>query len=325
MGAFKQFLSTDVTVVPFVVNKSFYFEGSASLEAAGINQFFGVNTEYSSSQDIGNTTTNNPYWTQQPYASSLIWNSVKQLYFTNYIPTPSQSQAPAPVYDYNGNLISDYTSSATNARFYNYEQNSLFQTNSFNYTSNYGYGRFFPTSLNANAFVLSIPRDLYGDYINPKSFVYEANVSQTNIYKWYDDLGEGIISQDVNGNPTVASRGVITYSHGIVALSQYSPALGTPDRNNVTCSFQSSRTIYETQYKCTIRPDEFNYSLNPSLISGSTDGTPYNFVTGSYFSPYVTTVGLYNERQELLAVAKLAQPLPTSRTTDTTIVINLDR
>ena len=122
--------------------------------------------------------------------------------------------------------------------------------------------------------------------------------------------------------------GLINYQHGIIV---YEPpqgqgsAEGYIDQNNVTCSFQSSRTIYETQYKCTIRPDEFNFSLNPSLISGSTDGTPYNFVTGSYFAPYVTTVGLYNERQELLAVAKLAQPLPTSRTTDTTIVINIDR
>lgn len=329
MGAFKQFLSTDVTVVPFVVNKSFSFKGTASLSASGIFQYYGTNVRYNSPQDISNTTGvndggSNRYWDYQPYNASSIWNSVKQLYYTNYIPTPSQSQSPAPVYDYNGNLISDFTSSATNARFYNYEQTSLFQTNSFlAYTSDYGYERFFSTATNGNAFVLSIPRDLYGDYINPKSFVYEANVQGANIYKWYDEFGEGIISQDINGN-LISSRGIITYQHGIVVISAYSPG-GGANFNNVTCSFQSSRTIYETQYKCTIRPDEFNFSLNPSLISGSTDGTPYSFVTGSYFSPYVTTVGLYNERQELLAVAKLAQPLPTSRTTDTTIVINLDR
>jgi hypothetical protein len=94
--------------------------------------------------------------------------------------------------------------------------------------------------------------------------------------------------------------------------------------NNITCSFQSSRTIFETQYKCTIRPDEFTFSLNPSLISGSTEGTVYSFVTCSYFSPYVTTVGLYDEAQNLLAVGKLSQPLPTSATTDTTILVNID-
>ena len=93
----------------------------------------------------------------------------------------------------------------------------------------------------------------------------------------------------------------------------------------MTCSFQSSRTIYETQYKCTIGENEFNFSLNPSLISGSTDGTVYDYVTGSYFDPYVTTIGLYDELQNLLAVGKLAQPLPTTATTDTTILINIDR
>jgi hypothetical protein len=43
------------------------------------------------------------------------------------------------------------------------------------------------------------------------------------------------------------------------------------------------------------------------------------------FLPFITTIGLYDENQELLAVAKLAQPLQTSNTTDTTILINLDR
>ena len=48
-------------------------------------------------------------------------------------------------------------------------------------------------------------------------------------------------------------------------------------------------------------------------------------ITSSYFEPYITTVGLYSEDFQLLAVGKLAQPLPTSATTDTTILINIDR
>ena len=94
--------------------------------------------------------------------------------------------------------------------------------------------------------------------------------------------------------------------------------------SNVICSFSSSYEIFETQYKCTIGADEFNYSLNPSLISGS-EGQIYDFATGSYFAPYVTTVGLYDASYNLLAVAKLAKPLPTSRTTDTTILVNFDK
>jgi hypothetical protein len=54
-------------------------------------------------------------------------------------------------------------------------------------------------------------------------------------------------------------------------------------------------------------------------------GTLLDFATGSFFSPYITTVGLYNDDFELLAVGKLAKPLQTSRTTDMTILINIDR
>ena len=50
----------------------------------------------------------------------------------------------------------------------------------------------------------------------------------------------------------------------------------------------------------------------------------YDFCTGSYFSPYVTTVGLYNEGNELVVVGKLARPLPISLQTDTTFMINFD-
>lgn len=317
MGAFKQFLSTDVTVVPFVVNKSFYFEGSASLEEVGIKKYIGKNIPYLSIDDI-------KYQTTQSISANLIYNSTKQLYYTNYIPTPSQSQAPTPVYDYNGNLISDFTSSATNARFYNYEQTTLFQTGSDSYSSQYGYSRFFPTQSGEEISILSIPKNLFGDYINPNTLYLRYSSTNDNDWVEVTDNGEGILQFQ---NNTSIQYGIITYQHGLISFDQVwnDNTAEWIQATDITCSFQSSRTIYETQYKCTIRPDEFNFSLNPSLISGSTDGTLYSFVTGSYFSPYITTVGLYNERQELLAVAKLAQPLPTSRTTDTTIIINLDR
>ena len=316
MGAFKQFLSTDVTVVPFVVNKSFHFEGTASMDAVGIQRLFGRNYTYSSSADNANSI-------YQSQSAALIWNSVKQLYYTNYI-SPSSSLTPPQVYDYNGNLIEDYTDISTNARFFNYEQTSLIQINtgsSYPVPIGYGYRRYFPTSSGAQIGVISIPKNLFGDYINPKTFTYSSSFSLTVATKVNDGYGDGILTISSSLLPV----GIINYTHGTIVYINSIDKDYFQNTDNVTCSFQSSRTIYETQYKCTIRPDEFNYSLNPSLISGSTDGTPYNFVTGSYFAPYLTTVGLYNENQELLAVAKLGQPLPTSRTTDTTIVINIDR
>jgi len=90
-----------------------------------------------------------------------------------------------------------------------------------------------------------------------------------------------------------------------------------------TISFMSSYRIYENQYKCAIRENEFNYTQNPSARSGSGEFY-YSFVTGSSFSPYVTTMGLYNDAKELLVVGKLSQPIPISLDTDTTFIVNFD-
>ena len=74
-----------------------------------------------------------------------------------------------------------------------------------------------------------------------------------------------------------------------------------------------------------MRENELYFSQNPTLLSGSSNDTLYNFATGSYFAPYITTIGLYDEQQNLVAVGKLSQPLPSSRTTDMTIYVNIDR
>jgi hypothetical protein len=316
MSAFKQFLSTDVIVSPLVVNKSFTFEGTASLANAGIIGLTGINYSKSSSAFFTSASLNLAVISSSISIGGL-YNSIKQLYYTNYIPNPI-SGSPYTT-DYLGQVVEDDSVTNVYSRFYNYESTTLFQTNSIGYTSNYGFSRYFDL---AGFVMLSIPRDLFGDYINPNTFYIKTEGVNPGEFTTVTDNGQGIL---VSGSQIV---GIINYSHGTVVFpSNYGINLDESlfQNNNITCSFQSSRTIYETQYKCTIRPEEFNFSLNPSLISGSTDGTTYNFVTSSYFSPYVTTVGFYNETQELLMVAKLSQPLPTSRTTDTTILVNIDK
>jgi len=315
MSAFKQFLSTDVIVAPLVVNKSFSFEGTVSLINAGIIGLAGINYNISSSNFIASASLNSNI--SSSISQGGLYNSIKQLYYTNYIPNPI-SGSPY-ITDFNNNVIEDNSLTDVYSRFYNYESTTLFQTNSFGYTSNYGFSRYFDLS---GFVMLSIPRDLFGDYINPNTFYIKTEGTTPGDFHTVTDNGEGIL---ISGSQLA---GIINYSHGtIIFPSNFGPSIddGFFQSNNITCSFQSSRTIYETQYKCTIRPEEFNFSLNPSLISGSTEGTLYNFVTSSYFSPYVTTVGFYNEAQELLMVAKLGQPLPTSTTTDTTILVNIDK
>jgi hypothetical protein len=67
-----------------------------------------------------------------------------------------------------------------------------------------------------------------------------------------------------------------------------------------------------------------NYSYNPTLLASGSNEMMLPFVTGSSFTPYATTVGLYNESNQLLAVAKFSQPIPISATTDTNFIIKMD-
>ena len=92
---------------------------------------------------------------------------------------------------------------------------------------------------------------------------------------------------------------------------------------NFTFKFKSQLTIYQTQVRCHVNENEFNMTLNPTTLQ------PYSSslrdeVTGSYFNPYVTTVGLYNDQNELLAVSKISQPFQMPSNTDVTFIIRYD-
>jgi hypothetical protein len=92
---------------------------------------------------------------------------------------------------------------------------------------------------------------------------------------------------------------------------------------NATLNFKNEYIVYEQEVRCKVGENDFNMSLNPT-ISTDNSGSLRNFATSSFFAPYVTTVGLYNNINELLAVAKLAQPIPLSSTTDTVFVVKYD-
>ena len=71
------------------------------------------------------------------------------------------------------------------------------------------------------------------------------------------------------------------------------------------------------------RNSEFNYSENPSYISGSTGEVIYDYFINNP-QTYMTTVGLYNDSNELLAVAKLSKPLNKDFTKEALIRVKLD-
>lgn len=273
MSVYKTLNSQDIIVSPFEVNKSFTFSGSTALSSSNITRHICSNTPY------------DPYY-----------NSIKQLYYSNYI-SGSDGEVQAAT----------TASIGSDGVLYGKVQSTFYDNHLATDLNPY---RYIPTGSSDEVGILSIPKELFGDYIQPNSLniIYDSEN--------YIDDGEGIIRK----NDTYA--GNIIYEHGIILFTNGDTTNFTS--SNMQVSFSSSYLLYETQYKCTIAENEFNYTLNPSTTTGS-DGKLYNHFTGSYFAPYITTVGLYNGNNELMAVGKLAQPLPTSRTTDMNLIINIDK
>tara|TARA_R110000744_G_scaffold218580_1_gene337373 strand:- start:727 stop:1632 length:906 start_codon:yes stop_codon:yes gene_type:complete len=300
MAAFKTLNAQDIIVSPLHLNKGFRFEGQTALSGSDVNigRYLGKNVDYLTDKTLTGPSDNRQ-------AQSLVYNQTKQLYYTNYL---SGSGELSNVSTASFNPDGTVTGRVYSPLYDNFLDTTLDAK------------RYFPTASNSTIGVLSIPQYMYGDYIQPESFNFITPSGN------YIDDGEGRL---VSGSTYI---GNIIYEHGIIVLtggertrSDWDGEITTFVNNtNVTCSFSSSYTIYETQYKCTVGESEFNYSQNPSVISGS-NGTPWGYATSASFAPYITTVGLYNNQNDLIAVGKLAQPTPVSKTTDTTILINVDR
>jgi hypothetical protein len=342
MSIYKPFTTSDIIVTPFEVNKSFSFKGGELTGSnVGIDRYFGQNIQ--SELWISGS---NPTGDISPINKELVYDSIKQLYYSNFISNASGSQASTASFVPTPFIPNFSTASSQNVLIGEKDT-----TNYYNYlSSTIDINRDFPTNLNDIIGIASIPSNLFGEYIKPGSF----NLTSES----------GSITDDSEGNLVYNSSywsasnfhvGNIIYEHGIAVIDKQKFGLldgyhyvtyGSPSAtypagiyggifntffgNNITCSFNSTITIFESQYKCTARPNEFLSTLNPSIISGSNScpenitSKVYDFATSTYFTPYVTTVGLYNNNKELVAVGKLAQPLDMSDTTDTTILVNLD-
>ena len=87
-------------------------------------------------------------------------------------------------------------------------------------------------------------------------------------------------------------------------------------------SFNNTTELNSSIHFCRVNHNDFNYSSNPTYLSSSKIRVK-NQASDNPVS-YVTTVGLYGADKELLAVAKLSEPLKNDPTTDMTLRVRLD-
>lgn len=183
---------------------------------------------------------------------------------------------------------------------------------------------FFPSG---SVFVWNIGSNYVGEGIKQDTFKVELDGNTLNV----QDDGNGKLK--LNGTGSVV--GNIFYHHGIATVQRNMSASGhlisgdgisISGSAGVTSSFQSTVNIYEHTIGCKIKPTEFNTTFNPTIFYTASSGTgSYNdqMLSGSTL-PYVTTIGLYNDINELLAVAKLSKPITRMKHTSQTFVVRFD-
>lgn len=146
---------------------------------------------------------------------------------------------------------------------------------------------------------------------------YTASISGS--YGWFlPDIGTILL------NPLALSGSIkLSPSRSVNSDGLNYQKLFTAISGGANFQINSQETISSDYIFIRARNAEFNYSENPSFISGSTGEIVFNqFINNP--QTFLTTIGLYNDNMELLAVAKMSRPLLKDFTKEALVRVKLD-
>jgi hypothetical protein len=135
---------------------------------------------------------------------------------------------------------------------------------------------------------------------------------------FYPDLGLIILNSDILDTTGSMSTSQASDTNGNNSRRIFDQIVGGG-------KFQARREerLSSTHFFCRAGNKEFNFSNNPTFFTGSTG----EFTNPTFFKDpktYLTTIGLYNDANELLAVAKLSQPILKSYSREALLKVKLD-
>ena len=152
---------------------------------------------------------------------------------------------------------------------------------------------------------------------------YTSGTPSTYYGLFFPDLNIAVL----NANALTASVGggyFVTSSLGSGTAYNHRNLFDSINRGNATGSFtlKSSETISARYFFTRIKNSEYNYTTNPSIIDANGNLNYTTLINNP--QTYITTVGMYNDSNELLAVAKLSKPLVKDFTKEALIRVKLD-
>ena len=281
MRTYKALTTKDVVITPFDASKGFNWSLN---ECTGSNTqieiYYGQNVPYIDNNKFTGQTT--------PINSTLVYRSIRQMYYTNYISSsmsdfsyPTMPSTPVENIEVRTlipgvqNPIEDYdrfVGGLKNPRYENYLQSTTTQSRYICTSS---------ISPDNDLTVISIPSLLFGENIVPQTFEFRYTGS-TGIKFDVKDDGDGNLYHFQSGFDIPSDKlycGNIFYSHGIITFTSGSLksegnaidgiyGIGAPANFENNCIFYSSSyRIYENSYEATAAEDEFTYTQNPTALA----------------------------------------------------------
>tara|TARA_Y100000593_G_scaffold93143_2_gene186969 strand:+ start:1649 stop:2572 length:924 start_codon:yes stop_codon:yes gene_type:complete len=216
--------------------------------------------------------------------------------------------------------------------------NTLYGENSYTYQNQ------FVHKFNNSGSLISIPTIYFGDMIKPGSLILQDN-SKSSTITIKDDgngnlysIGNTISASNTSPSSSDNYIGNIFYEIGLINITDtgsYTTGIKYTDiGDNYTASFKSTLEVKTHEYRLHTRPGEFCNTNNHTIMNGWAPDDYYPLsgsipsigdqFTSSGFLPYVTTIGLYDDDHNLVAVGKLPNPQKRSLTENITYVLKFD-
>lgn len=144
---------------------------------------------------------------------------------------------------------------------------------------------------------------------------YSGSILDNSFYK-------GIANKDYMYNTAVV--GNVFYRKGTIVLSPLNNKYKDIFITDFKLDFQGTHRIYEYEVLCKIKKGDFNLSTNPTALQSPKSDLILNDLTGSLLNPYATSIGMYNSEGDMVAIAKLGQPIQMREDVDINILVRWD-
>jgi hypothetical protein len=153
---------------------------------------------------------------------------------------------------------------------------------------------------------------------------YQAGVAVVSSSVFHQSSDGGILKGDGTSNNVSMSgpSGIDEKFDAVLTGSTVSTLANNLRTRLYNLQFNNTIELNSSIYYCRVHNNDFNYSSNPTYLSGSKIRVKTQ--TTDVPVTYITTVGLYSNSNELLAVAKLSEPLKKTPDNEFTIRVRLD-